>query len=192
MVKIEKPWSNMNIFRNVLILMCDKLYYYSKSRDVYPGKGANEFVSDPKKYKKLSKTKNWRRILSNFYVYPFKYKGNEYSTVEHAFQAEKISLVNKVTAQKFIKGGEYDGTGEDARSKRKVIKLEDKILKEWNRKSRKVMKDILFEKYIQCSEFRNVLNQTNNCEIWHIRPRQKPLRMFSLEEIRNFDLFDLF
>ena len=33
----------------------DKLYYYSKSADKYPGKGANEYIKNNDFYKKLLK-----------------------------------------------------------------------------------------------------------------------------------------
>jgi len=64
----------------------DKLFYYSKSKDVNAGKGRNEVVSsDPNKYEDLNKIKNWRQILSNFHEYPFTYNNFRYNTIEHCF-----------------------------------------------------------------------------------------------------------
>ena len=48
--------------------MNDKLFYFSKSRNVVPGKGANEIVENPLIYNDLAKIKDWRKILSNFLV----------------------------------------------------------------------------------------------------------------------------
>ena len=53
----------------------DTLYFYSKSADKKPGKGANETVHDDSKYEKLSQTKDWRKVLSNFHCSPFEFEG---------------------------------------------------------------------------------------------------------------------
>ena len=74
----------------------DKLCYYSKSKHVDAGSGCNEFVGNISKYSELNKIKDWRRILSNFYVEPFEYEGNIYNSVEHAFQSCKIRLANNL------------------------------------------------------------------------------------------------
>ena len=52
----------------------DKLFYYSKSRDLPAGYGVNEFVSNKKSYTQLNEIPNWRKILSNFHVLKFTYK----------------------------------------------------------------------------------------------------------------------
>jgi predicted NAD-dependent protein-ADP-ribosyltransferase YbiA (DUF1768 family) len=67
--------------------MTDKLYFYSRSRDVFPGCGANEDVTDPSEYENLSKIPDWRKILSNFHVEPFTWREKKWNTIEHAFQA---------------------------------------------------------------------------------------------------------
>jgi predicted NAD-dependent protein-ADP-ribosyltransferase YbiA (DUF1768 family) len=67
----------------------DKLFYYSKSANKQAGKGVNEFVSNYNEYDKLNKIKDWRKMLSNFYVANFTYNAKTYYTVEHAFQAKK-------------------------------------------------------------------------------------------------------
>jgi hypothetical protein len=72
----------------------DKLFYFSKSRDVLPGKGLNEIVENHLIYNDLAKIKDWRKILSNFHIFPFIYEGNTYNTIEHAFQAKKINIVD--------------------------------------------------------------------------------------------------
>ena len=46
----------------------DQLFYYSKSADKPAGKGTNEIAVDYNIYKELNKIKDWRKILSNFYV----------------------------------------------------------------------------------------------------------------------------
>ena len=104
----------------------DKLYFYSKSRDAVPGCGVNEYVESISKYDELKKIPHWRRILSNFYETPFLYSGKMWKTVEHAFQAQKIALVNPELAETFtIDSGELLGMGSglDARKARKIAIL---------------------------------------------------------------------
>src|SRR5690348_14774068 len=67
----------------------DKLFYYSKSADKYPGKGVNEYTKE-NIYKELSTIKNWRKMLSNFYIAPFKLDGYTWNSVEHYYHANKF------------------------------------------------------------------------------------------------------
>ncbi len=84
-------------------MQSDKLFYYSKSADKPAGRGANEYASNYNDYDKLNKIKNWRKMLGNFYVAEFKYEDKTYYTVEHAFQAKKIELVDKDKSYWFCK-----------------------------------------------------------------------------------------
>jgi predicted NAD-dependent protein-ADP-ribosyltransferase YbiA (DUF1768 family) len=77
----------------------DKLYFYSKSCDMLPGKGANESVGSL--YSDLAQIKDWRKILSNFHLCPFTYERHKYNTIEHVFQAKKIELADKEKAYWF-------------------------------------------------------------------------------------------
>ena len=62
--------------------MEDKLIFYSSSKDNKIGLNKNEYIE-------LNKIKNFRRYLSNFHIYEFKYNGFSYRTIEHAFQGTK-------------------------------------------------------------------------------------------------------
>jgi len=111
-----------------------KLFYYSKSRDFAPGKGVNEMVENPKDFNDLKNIKDWRKILSNFYVEKFKYNGLTYNSVEHTFQSYKIALVDKEKAFWFtIESGNNIGLGggDVAQKNRKLIKLNKIQLEEW-------------------------------------------------------------
>lgn len=165
----------------------DKLYFYSKSKDVAPGKGANESVEDVKVYTKLASIKDWRKILSNFHVCPFKYQGKTYNTIEHVFQSEKIKLVSPDKALLFTveSGSEIGlGDGEIARKNRKLVKLDANKLAEWGRIKDKIMADAAVEKYKVCKEAREVLKATGNAQLWHIVSRDSPVRFEHLEKIR--------
>jgi len=78
----------------------DKLFYYSKSANKQVGKGVNEFVSNYNDYNELNKIKDWRKMLSNFYVAEFTYNGKTYYTAEHAFQA-KNNIMKEILLCKF-------------------------------------------------------------------------------------------
>lgn len=56
----------------------DKLFFYSKSAKVAPGKGANEQVVDASLYDPLGK--DFRQVLSNLHVAPFIFEGYTYNT----------------------------------------------------------------------------------------------------------------
>lgn len=51
----------------------DKLVFFSRSADKYPGKGAGECVSDCSQYEELAAISDWRKVLSNFHEAPFKH-----------------------------------------------------------------------------------------------------------------------
>jgi len=66
--------------------------FYSKSRDVKPGMGAGEYISKENipKYEPLSRIKDWRKHLSNFWIQPFEIDGKQWQSVEHYYQASKF------------------------------------------------------------------------------------------------------
>ena len=104
----------------------DKLFYYSKSANKTAGKGVNEYVLNYKIYEEINKIKDWRKILSNFYYHEFVYQDKTYNSVEHAFQAKKIEIVDKEKAYWFCKNsGNIIGISDGliARKNRKIIIL---------------------------------------------------------------------
>ena len=166
----------------------DKFYFYSKSKDVVPGKGTNEVVEDAAAYTELATFKDWRKVLSNFHVCPFKYDGKTYNTIEHVFQAEKIAIVDTQKAEYFTVESGHEigiGDGEMARKNRKLCKLNDAQLKEWGKIKDTIMHDAAVEKYKACQEAREILKATKNAQLWHIVSRSKPVRFEHLEQIRS-------
>lgn len=167
----------------------DKFYFYSKSKDVPPGKGIYETINDIKDYEELSKMKDWRKILSNFHLYPFQYKEYKYNSIEHAFQSQKIALVSPEKAYLFtIDSGDDIGKGDGsiARKNRKLQILDNEKLKEWNKIKNEIMYEIMLSKYKICSEAANVLKKTGQAELWHIISRSKVhYRIIHLEIIRE-------
>jgi hypothetical protein len=104
----------------------DRLYFYSGSADLPPGQGVHERVVDTARYVALASVRHWRRMLSNFWPADFTLRERTYHTVEHAFQAAKIALVDPALAERFAleSGTELaHGDGAAARKHRKLVSL---------------------------------------------------------------------
>jgi predicted NAD-dependent protein-ADP-ribosyltransferase YbiA (DUF1768 family) len=169
--------------------MADQLYFYSKSKDVAPGKGVREKVANANDYEALSRIKNWRQILSNFHVFPFRYGNYTWNTIEHAFQATKLALDDPDIQYQFALESESklsQGDGLAARKMRKLILLDQGQLERWNQMRTDIMRDIAMEKLNACPELREVILATRNAELWHLIPRSNtPVRFKHLEEWRD-------
>jgi predicted NAD-dependent protein-ADP-ribosyltransferase YbiA (DUF1768 family) len=166
----------------------DKLCYYSKSIDAKVGKGKNEFVSNFVIYNELDKIKNWRQILSNFYVEPFIFEGKTFNSVEHAFQGYKIALVDKEKGEYFTLESNHPigkGDGSVAQKNRKLVLLNAEQLAYWNTIKYKIMIQITHQRIIQSTTYRNVLLLTKNAELWHVMSRKGIVRNAYLEELRK-------
>jgi ribA/ribD-fused uncharacterized protein len=166
--------------------MVDKLFFYSKSAQVPAGKGTNEVVENPKMYEPLGT--DFRQVLSNFHVTPFKYKGYTYNSIEHVFQAKKIELANPGEAYKFtLESGDNigQGNGAVAQKNRKLVVLSPQVLAKWDEIKEDIMYDAALEKYKQNAEAASILKGTLNAELWHIQMRKKPIRFHHLEQIRD-------
>jgi DNA-directed RNA polymerase subunit E'/Rpb7/predicted NAD-dependent protein-ADP-ribosyltransferase YbiA (DUF1768 family) len=178
----------------------DVLAFFSRSRDVYPGKGAHESVEDSKLYDGLSKIKGWRQRLSNFDVAPFTWsgagvlpvpfeEGTQWNSIEHAFQASKFKLYGKEKeALRFTLPNDIGkGDGAYAQKHRKVVVLKD--MTQWNEISDNVMADIAKAKYAQNKESLRILDLTNHAKLVHVvMSRGKPTELkhfVHLEEIRK-------
>jgi hypothetical protein len=81
-------------------------YFYSKSSNKPPGKGAGEKIKDEDipKYTELKKIKDWRKVLSNMHVKPtedgkvstlFELDGLKWASVEHYYHANKFKKKNQ-------------------------------------------------------------------------------------------------
>lgn len=167
----------------------DTLFYFSKSAHKKVGKGVNEFVNNFSDYKELDKIKDWRKVLSNFYVSPFTWRGKTWNTVEHAFQSRKIELEDEKKSEWFTLESGHDigkGDGNVARKNRKLVMLSVKNIKEWNNIKFHVMEEILYCKFSQNEFCKKVLLETKNAELLHSFGRgMKPQRVYELENVRE-------
>jgi predicted NAD-dependent protein-ADP-ribosyltransferase YbiA (DUF1768 family) len=167
----------------------DKLFFYSRSKHVNAGQGACEVVADPAQYAELNRIKDWRRVLSNFHVSPFVYKGHTYNSIEHVFQAEKIRLMNPDIALRFtMESGDEIGMGDGAMAQkhRKIVLLPKPQLAVWDAMKENVMAEAAAAKYAQCPEAAKILKATKEAQLWHLIQRSSNhIRFEHLEEIRR-------
>lgn len=167
----------------------DKLYFHSKSKDVAPGKGVNEVVNDAKVYEELRHIKDWRKVLSNFHMFPFKYKDYTYNTIEHVYQSQKIALVCPEKAYLFtLESGDDIGKGDGciARKNRKLIVINTDMLSKWSKLKDEVMYEAAISKYKTCPEASKILRSTGEAELWHLVCRSKYHDRFEhLERVRD-------
>jgi predicted NAD-dependent protein-ADP-ribosyltransferase YbiA (DUF1768 family) len=163
-------------------------YFYSKSADKPPGKGANEKVAEGENYTELRNIKDWRKILSNFHVGEFMYKDKTYRTAEHCFQSQKIALVDTTKAHQFcVESGTplAKGDGEAARKQRKMVVLGDKDLIQWNKMKFQVLEEILHARFSQVHAAQKVLLATKDAELWHGTRGTPKARQVQLEQVRK-------
>lgn len=170
----------------------DRLYYFSRSANKYPGLGVNEYVSDPIKYIELSKINsignNWRQMLSNFWVAPFEVEGIRWNTIEHMFQGYKINIANSELGYLFSLNSNSSlskSPGEEAQKNRKLVLLSSEQLEEWEDIKDDIMYYGLLAKFTQNPELKEVLLLTQDAELWHGAPRVAPSRQYLLESVRS-------
>jgi ribA/ribD-fused uncharacterized protein len=167
----------------------DRLYFFSGSADLPPGQGVHERVADPSVYAALAEVRHWRRMLSNFWPADFRLGERTYRTVEHAFQAAKIALVDPGLAERFaLESGTQlaQGDGAAARKHRKIALLDDPNLRLWDERKHSVMRDAMRAKFDQHAGLRAVLQATAPAELWHGLGRgQPPARVRDLEAARD-------
>ncbi len=166
----------------------DRLFFFSGSADLPPGRGVHERIADMTRYAALADVRHWRRMLSNFWPAEFVLRGRTYRTVEHAFQAAKIALVDPALAEQFAMESDSELARRDgvtARKHRKLVLLDDAQLRRWDGHKDAVMRDAMRAKFGRHESLRAVLLATRPAQLWHGAGRgQPPARIHDLEAIR--------
>ena len=174
----------------------DQFSFYSKSSDTPPGKGANE-KGDPKDYEELGKIKDWRKQLSHFDVAEFTCDGSpednivfppgsKWNTLEHFWQAAKLSLADQDFANELRVGYKNgDGDGAQAQRLRKGVNLTKEQLDQWDQMKMNVMYVASLAKFGQHPEKLRILCLTKNATLMHYT-RGSPLVHFThYEKVRD-------
>jgi len=174
----------------------DQFAFYAKSADTKPGKGASEH-GNPANYNELSKIPDWRKQLSHFDVAPFQCdgspknninfpKGSSWNTLEHFWQASKISLENQEVANTLRLGNKNgDGDGLQAQRLKRGVELTNEQLETWSNIKNDVMYEGALAKFSQNPAKLNILCLTKKAILMHIA-RMKPLERFThYEKVRD-------
>lgn len=187
--------------------------FYSKSRDVYPGKGPGESIPSEleKEFSELDKIKDWRKKLSNFWTCNIEIDGLKWTSVEHFYHANKYKRNCPEFYRKFSLSNNSNGReaqwikdlpqnlatepavakslgGKTGRYKGRAYRPKGLLLDEGffeNGKSERVMKVGQRAKYMQNKELADVLLATKNAKLVHFIRRQRPMVFMDTMEIRN-------
>lgn len=174
--------------------------FYSKSRDPEPGKGSGESIPDDKisEFTELSKIKNWRKMLSNFYESEFILDDKRWLSVEHYYQGAKFKKENPEFYEQFSLDSGSDiskdanlaksAGGKSGKSKGKLIRPSNiKMDKDFfkNGRSSNEMKLAQREKYKQNEELKKMLLLTKDAKLTHFSRGSPPILFTETMEIRN-------
>ena len=175
--------------------------FYSKSTSKpLPGKGSGETIKSEylKKYKALSKIKDWRKKLSNFYNSPFTLDGYNWNSVEHYYQANKFKRNNNDFYKKFTIESETELSKDPAIAKAaggktgkyKKIQIRAKNIDYdfdffENGNPEKVMENAMRAKFTQNEELKQLLIETKEAKLNHFQRGSPPVTFFNLMRVRN-------
>ena len=197
----------LSLKKNSLKVDSNKLFnpeivfqFYSKSRDPDPGKGSGEKISEDKisEFKELSKIKNWRKMLSNFYESEFTLDNKKWLSVEHYYQGSKFKKDNPDFYEKFSLDSDSDiskdpnlaksAGGKSGKSKGKLLRPENiKIDKDFfkDNRSSQEMKAAQREKYSQNEKLKEMLLLTKDAKLTHFSRGSPPIEFTETMELRE-------
>lgn len=179
--------------------------FYSKSKHVKPGKGSGEKIgNDNDEFKELDKEKNWRRIMSNFHVAPFKLdkmsgKDLKWSSVEHYYQANKyknekefyylFTMNSKTELSKNANlAKKAGGKGNTSKKYRQELGFSDVMLDPnffKDKKNEKIMEDAQRAKYTQNEKEKNILLLTKKAKLQHFSRGSSAIIFYDTMRIRE-------
>ena len=189
------------------MLSPDLLFFYSKSKDLPAGSQTRkwqEYVTYPEDYIELNSIPDWRKVLSNFYMFDFKAEVAPdliltFRTIEHGFHYFKIKIADPSRAFDFaLESGSKlsKGDGPDARRARKLVVLSPQQLQEWDSIKESVLYSLSKCRFSQDPLSKQVLLATRDAQLWHIVSRsapnphtriaeRNPIRFTHLEQVRE-------
>ena len=175
--------------------------FYSKSSGkALPGKGAGEKIPKDKikLYAELASIKDWRKVLSNFYIAPFELDGHRWNSVEHFYHASKFKKNNPDWYLQFsldsdtelsknpvlAKGaGGKTGKSRGKQIRPKTIVMDDDFFSSGRNITE--MERAQFAKYTQNETAKMVLLATKNAKLVHYSRGQPPIVFEDTMRIRE-------
>ena len=170
-----------------------KLYFYNDSSDILPGKASGEKIpkNKIKSFSKLSKIKNWRKQLDNFWIQPFIVDGKTWGSVEHYYQGSKFKNDNPKFYEKFS----MDSKSSLSKNPLKAKELGEKK----NKRPRHIDIDKDYDKTIgnvnmytaqeakfsQHEDLTKTLLSTNKANLYYHRKGKYPIQYTNLMIIRK-------
>lgn len=170
-----------------------KLYFYKNSSDISPGKASGEKIpkNKIKSFSKLSKIKNWRKKLDNFWIQPFILDNKTWASVEHYFQGSKFKNDNPKFYEKFSMDsksslsknpGKAKELGENKNKRPEKIEID----KNYNKTIGNVnMYSAQEAKFTQHEDLAKTLLATNNANLYYHRKGKYPIQNTNLMLIRK-------
>ena len=176
----------------------DRFMFFSGSKNMPPGSGVDEFVNDPSEYEVLSQIKDWRKMLSNFWMQPFELDDLHWNSVEHYYQGSKFkeghpeffklfsiesgSDISKDPALAKAAGGK-SGVSKGRQLRPKNITVDPDFFSSENQTE--AFKVAMLAKFGQNEDLLEALSATGDAYLQH-KTRGVPLhRIKVLEEVRS-------
>lgn len=170
-----------------------KLYFYHNSSDVIPGKAPGEKIPKDKirSFSKLSKIKDWRKKLDNFWVQPFILDNKTWASVEHYYQGSKFKNDNYDFYEKFSMDSKSSLSknpfkakelGENKNKRPGKINVDKKYNKTIGNVN---MYSAQEAKFIQHDDLAKALMATNNANLYCHRKGKSPIQNTNLMLIRK-------
>jgi predicted NAD-dependent protein-ADP-ribosyltransferase YbiA (DUF1768 family) len=176
--------------------------FYSKSADKpLPGKGAGETIEprNIKNFAELASRPGWRKVLSNFYMGPFKLDNRTWNSVEHYYHANKFKKGHPEFYQQFTVESGTDISKDPAFAKSAGGKTGKFKKKDWKRPKEIVIDEDFFSsgrnqqameagqraKYSQNEVAKDVLLATKDAKLQHHVRGQPPIVFYDSMKIRE-------
>lgn len=170
-----------------------KLYFYNNSSDIIPGKASGEKMpkNEIKSFSKLSKIKNWRKQLDNFWVQPFIIDGKTWGSVEHYYQGSKFKNDNPKFYEKFSMDSKSSLSKNPLKAKELGEKKNNRpgkidVDKNYNKTIGNVnMYTAQEAKFTQHEDLGKTLLATNKANLYYHRKGKYPIQNTNLMLIRK-------
>ena len=181
-----------------------RFIFYSKSTDAKPGKGSGEYLApEDGNFEELSKIKDWRKKLSNFWIAPFRLDGKRWASVEHYYQGSKFKGTPEFYNQFSLDSGSElskdpvlakAAGGKTGKFNGKLIRPKGIVIDsdffegktgELYRRSDLEMNRAQDSKFIQNGDLTHLLKLTKNAQLVHYQRGEPSVIFYNLMSLRS-------